>query len=90
MATTLTLPKDDNDALKAELAKLREENEAMKAKLVGKAGRMKVTEKGGVSLYGMGRFPVTLYEDQWIRLLEAGADIRKFLVDNNARLKKRD
>jgi hypothetical protein len=76
--------------LRAELEALRAENAAMKAKLVGKAGTMKVTEKGGVSLYGMGRFPVTLYEDQWLRLLDAGADIRKFLGDNKAKLKTRD
>jgi hypothetical protein len=83
MATT------QDNAMQAEMDRLRAENAAMKAKLVGKAGTMKVTEKGGVSLYGMGRFPVTLYEDQWLRLLDAATDIRKFLVDNKANLKTR-
>jgi hypothetical protein len=76
--------------LKAELAALRAENDKLKATIVGKAGKMKVTEKGGVSLYGMGRFPVTLYRDQWIRLLDASDDVRKFLADNAASLKTRE
>jgi hypothetical protein len=44
----------------------------------------KVGEKGGVSVYGLGRFPVTLYYEQWTRLLDAGADLRTFLEDNKA------
>jgi hypothetical protein len=47
----------------------------------------RVGEKGGVSVYGLGRFPVTLYYEQWVRLLDAGDDLRKFLEDNKGRLK---
>ena len=47
----------------------------------------RVGEKGGVSVYGLGRFPVTLYYEQWIRLLDASADLRKFLEDNKDKLK---
>ena len=54
-----------------------------------KAGRMdfKVSEKGGVSVYGLGRFPVTLYYEQWIRLLDAADELRSFLEQNKSRLK---
>lgn len=54
-----------------------------------KSGRMefKVGEKGGVSVYGLGRFPVTLYYEQWIRLLDAGEELRAFLETNKSRLK---
>jgi hypothetical protein len=47
----------------------------------------RVGEKGGVSVYGLGRFPVTLYYEQWTRLLDAAADIRAFLEENKSRLK---
>jgi len=47
----------------------------------------KVSEKGGVSVYGLGRFPVTLYYEQWARLLDAGEDLRAFLEANKSRLK---
>ena len=50
----------------------------------------KVGEKGGVSVYGLGRFPVTLYYEQWIRLLEAADGLRAFLEENKSRLKLRD
>jgi hypothetical protein len=50
----------------------------------------KVGEKGGVSVYGLGRFPVTLYYEQWIRLLDAAADLRAFLEENKSRLKLKD
>jgi len=54
-----------------------------------RTGRMefKVSEKGGVSVYGLGRFPVTLYYEQWQRLLGAAEDLRKFLEENKAKLK---
>jgi len=60
-----------------------------------KAGRprgsleFRVGEKGGVSVYGLGRFPVTLYYEQWVRLLDAGDNLRKFLEENKGRLKLR-
>jgi hypothetical protein len=47
----------------------------------------RVGEKGGVSVYGLGRFPVTLYYEQWIRLLDASDGLRKFLEENKSRLK---
>jgi hypothetical protein len=49
----------------------------------------KVGEKGGVSVYGLGRFPVTLYYEQWLKLLEAGDELRAFLETNKSRLKLR-
>jgi hypothetical protein len=51
---------------------------------------MKVSEKGGVSLYGMGRFPVTLYKEQWLKLLDMSDDIRSFIAANEAQLKMKD
>ena len=47
----------------------------------------RVGEKGGVSVYGLGRFPVTLYYEQWVRLLDAATDLRAFLEENKSRLK---
>ena len=78
---------DEN--LKAELERLRNENAALKK---GAAGgiRMKVSEKGAVSIYGMGRFPVTLYKEQWLRLLDMSDDIRAFIAANEAQLKAKD
>jgi hypothetical protein len=52
--------------------------------------RMKVSEKGAVSIYGMGRFPVTLYKEQWLRLLDMSDDIRAFIAANEARLKAKN
>jgi hypothetical protein len=75
------------DDLKAELEKLRAENEALK-KTTSKGGlSMKVSEKGALSVYGMGRFPVTLYKEQWIRLLDLSDDIRAFIQNNEELLK---
>jgi hypothetical protein len=50
----------------------------------------RVGEKGGVSVYGLGRFPVTLYYEQWIRLLDVSKDLREFLEENKSRLKLKD
>ena len=74
------------DDLKAEMARLRQENERLKAER-GRGMRFRVSEKGGVSVYGLGRFPVTLYKEQWTRLLAAADDIRAFISENEARLK---
>jgi hypothetical protein len=78
---------DESDAsLRAELERLRAENTALKDR--GRRGvTLKVSEKGGVSVYGLGRFPVTLYKEQWIRLLEMADDIRAFIRENEAVLK---
>jgi hypothetical protein len=51
---------------------------------------MKVSEKGAVSIYGMGRFPVTLYKEQWLRLLDMSDEIRAFIAANEAQLKSKD
>jgi hypothetical protein len=78
-----------SDDLQAELERLRAENENLK-----KSGRsklaMKVSEKGALSVYGMGRFPVTLYKEQWLRLLAIAEDIKAFIEANNASLKTKE
>ncbi len=78
-----------DEQLKAELERLRKENEALKKGAVSGI-RMKVSEKGAVSIYGMGRFPVTLYKEQWLKLLDMSADIREFITANEAQLKTKD
>jgi len=78
-----------DDDMKAELERLRRENAALKK---GASGGivMKVSEKGAVSVYGMGRFPVTLYKEQWLRLLNMSDEIRAFIAQNEAQLKAKD
>ena len=73
------------DDMHNELERLRKENEALK-KRSARGISMKVSEKGGVSVYGLGRFPVTLYKEQWLRLLDMGDDIRSFIADNQDKL----
>lgn len=74
------------EELKAELEKLKAENEALKNR--GSKGiSIKVSEKGAVSVYGLGRFPVTLYQEQWHKLLDMSEDIRNFIKENQGRLK---
>ena len=75
--------------MKAELEKLRAENEALK-KTKEKGLTLKIGEKGGLSVYGLGRFPVTLYKEQWLRLLDMNGEIRKFIEANAAQLKTKD
>ncbi len=77
-----------DEDLKAELERLKAENEALKNKKKGSAF-LKVSEKGAVSVYGLGRFPVTLYKEQWVRLLDMGDDIRSFITDNMDKLKSK-
>jgi hypothetical protein len=78
---------DEN--FKDELERLHKENEAPK-KDTSSGARMKVSEKGAVSIYGMGRFPVTLYKEQWLRLLDMSDEIRAFIAANEAQLKSKD
>jgi hypothetical protein len=78
-----------DDDTQAELERLRRENAALK-KGASEGVRMKVSEKGGLSIYGMGRFPVTLYKEQWLRLLNMSDEIRAFIAENEARLKAKD
>lgn len=72
-----------------ELERLRAENARLK-QTVSKGVSLKVSEKGGVSVYGLGRFPVTLYKEQWIKLLEMAETIRAFIRDNEASLKAKE
>ena len=77
--------------LQAELERLRAENEALKSNRPAKGAiSIKVSEKGAVSVYGLGRFPVTLYKEQWDRLLQSGEEIRKFIAENDDKLKKKE
>ena len=77
------------DDLKSEIRKrLRAENEALKQPARGRV-YLKVSEKGGLSVYGMGRFPVTLYREQWEKLLSMAEEIRAFIRENDQTLKKR-
>ena len=75
-----------DEDLKAELARLKAENEALKARS-SRTISMKVGEKGGLSVYGLGRFPVTLYKEQWTTLLDMADDIRAFMKENDSKLK---
>ena len=78
-----------DEELKAELERLRSENAALKKGATAEI-RMKVSEKGAVSIYGMGRFPVTLYKEQWFKLLDMSDEIRAFIAANEAKLKARE
>ncbi len=77
------------DDVQAELARLRAENERLKQAGRGKLA-MKVSEKGALSVYGMGRFPVTLYKEQWLRLLTMAEEIKAFIEANQDSLKAKD
>jgi hypothetical protein len=80
---------NENTDMQAELARLRAENESLK-KGKEKGLSMKIGEKGGLSVYGLGRFPVTLYKEQWARLLDMADEIRQFIKENDARLKTKE
>src|SRR5712672_638603 len=75
------------EELKAKLSQLEKEVETKK-----RSGDLifKVGEKGGVSVYGLGRFPVTLYYEQWQRLLGASEDLKNFLEENKSKLKLKE
>ena len=75
-----------NEEMQAELNRLRAENEALKGKR-NSAMSMKVSEKGAVSVYGLGRFPVALYQEQWLKLLAMADEIKQFIEENRERLK---
>lgn len=78
-----------DEDLRAELARLQKENAALKQG-AARGVSMKVSEKGGLSIYGLGRFPVTLYKEQWTKLLDMSGEIRQFIAANEGRLKSKD
>jgi hypothetical protein len=71
------------EELKARLAELEKQQGTRRTGAL----EFRVGEKGGVSVYGLGRFPVTLYYEQWIRLLDSGEKLREFLEENKSKLK---
>jgi hypothetical protein len=77
---------ENADDIQAELERLRAENAALKSR--GTRGvSLRVSEKGGVSVYGLGRFPVTLYKEQWTKLLDMADEIRGFISEHESQLK---
>jgi hypothetical protein len=78
-----------DEGVQAELERLRAENATLKAKTT-RGAFLKVSEKGGVSLYGLGRFPVTLYKEQWCKLLDMAEDIRAFIQQHETELKTKE
>ncbi len=79
----------NEEQMKAELDRLKAENAALK-KTNARGLSMKISEKGGLSVYGLGRFPVTLYKEQWLKLLDLVDDIRAFIKANDAQLKTKE
>lgn len=80
-----------SEDMKAELDRLRAENEALKNKKSNSGTlSMKVSEKGALSVYGMGRFPVTLYKEQWTKLLSISDELKKFMQENDSKLKTKE
>ncbi|HVX67024.1 MAG TPA: hypothetical protein VHA11_10500 [Bryobacteraceae bacterium] len=77
------------EELQAEIERLRAENEALKRPARGQMS-LRVSEKGALSVYGLGRFPVTLYREQWEKLLGMGEEIRRFIEENDHQLKKKE
>ena len=78
-----------DDTLREELERLKAENAALKAQAT-RGISIKVSEKGGVSVYGLGRFPVTLYKEQWTKLLDMADQIRSFIKAHEAQLKAKE
>ena len=78
-----------DESMEQKLARLEAENQSLKEQIERKPGqlRLKVSEKGGLSIYGLGRFPVTLYKEQWYRLLDHVDEIKSFLKENDRQLK---
>lgn len=79
----------ESNNMKEELEKLRAENAALK-KTSSRGLSLKVSQKGALSLYGMGRFPVTLYKEQWLKLLDMADNIRAFIDANGEALKSKE
>jgi hypothetical protein len=79
---------EQDEDLHAELERLRAENEALKNRS-SREMRLKVSEKGAVSLYGIRRFPITFYADEWERVLDMAEDVREFIRENKGALKRK-
>ena len=77
------------EELRLEIERLKAENEALRTPTRGQIS-LKVSEKGGVSVYGLGRFPVTLYKEQWAKLLATSDQIKSFIEQNDHLLKKKE
>jgi hypothetical protein len=88
MTVLNTMPTEEE--MQAEIARLRAENEALKKPAARGQMSLRVSEKGALSVYGLGRFPVTLYREQWEKLLGMADQIRQFIRDNDAQLKKKE
>ena len=81
----------NEEELRAELERVKAENEALKKRgQLGGSTMLKVSEKGAVSVYGLGRFPVTLYKEQWEKLLVMSDEIKGFIAENKDRLKVKE
>lgn len=78
-----------DEDIQAELERLRAENETLKQRR-NSAVSIKVSEKGAVSVYGLGRFPVTLYQEQWQKLLALSDQIKAFIEENRSKLKVKE
>jgi len=78
------------DEMLAEIERLRAENESLKKPAVRGQMSLRVSEKGALSVYGLGRFPVTLYREQWEKLLGMSDQIKQFIADNDGQLKKKE
>ena len=79
---------DGRDEVGARAPTARREREELKQR-IGRSVSLKVSEKGAVSVYGLGRFPVTLYKEQWTKLLDMAVEIREFIKENEAKLKSK-
>ena len=81
------------ETIEERLARLEAENTGLREKMERERSvqlRLKVSQKGALSVYGLGRFPVTLYKEQWTKLLTAADEIKSFIVANDAELKGKD
>lgn len=87
MVSVIGMPSEED--LQAEIERLRAENQALKKPARGQMS-LKVSEKGALSVYGLGRFPVTLYREQWEKLMGMADEIRNFIQEHDAELKKKE
>ena len=79
---------EDDEDLRAELERMRVENQALKARRQQEI-RLQVSQKGAVSLYGLRRFPITLYADEWERILDLAGKVRAFIKENEGSLSRK-